>query len=164
MSLYTPPTPSHAQRPQQPNRSKLWFVVLVFLLLTMACLAVVMVVFSGGRLPDLGRAEVSWTPPPEQPAMTPVSPVVSAGSLRFSPGDAVRNVNAGPVNLRQSPGFQNKPASDVMVAVPAGQVGTIAGGPEEVDGLVWWQVRFGERTGWMAERSSSGVTLLDRAP
>lgn len=87
-----------------------------------------------------------------------------AAGQRFAPGDTVLNVNPGPVNLRQSPGFQNKPASDVITAIPAGQAGVIAGGPVEADGLVWWQVRFGERTGWMAERSSSGVTLLDRTP
>jgi hypothetical protein len=76
----------------------------------------------------------------------------------------VRNVNAGPVNLRQTPGFQNKPANDVIAAVPSGQDGSIVDGPVEADGLTWWLVRFGDRTGWMAERSSSGVTLLDRAP
>jgi hypothetical protein len=48
--------------------------------------------------------------------------------------------------------------------VPAKQVVVVEGGPVEADGLVWWQVRLGERIGWMAERSSSGVTLLDRAP
>jgi hypothetical protein len=78
-------------------------------------------------------------------------------------GDAVLNINPGPVNLRQSPGFQNKPANDVIAAVPSGQIVMIEGGPVEADGLVWWPVRLGERSGWMAERSSSGVTLLDRA-
>lgn len=150
----TPPTP----RPQR-DRTKLW-AALVSLLLTMACLAAVAIAFSGGRLPDLGRAEVSWTPSPDQPAAL-ASPAAGIG---FAPGEDVRNASAGPVNLRQSPGFQNKPAGDVIAAVPAGQVVAIVGGPAEVDSLVWWQVRFGEREGWMAERSSSGVTLLDRAP
>ena len=76
----------------------------------------------------------------------------------------MRNVNAGPVNLRQTPGFQNKLANDVIATVPSGQDGSIVDGPVEADGLTWWLVRFGDRTGWMAERSSSGVTLLDRAP
>jgi hypothetical protein len=143
--------------------------MLVFLLLTMACLAAVAIVVSGGRLPDLGGAEVSWTPPPDvvsAPASSgsaPGSPVGNA-EPRFNPGDAVRIVSAGPVNLRQSPGFQNKPANDVVAAVPANQSGVVVAGPQEADGLVWWRVRFGEREGWMAERSNSGVTLLDRAP
>ncbi len=159
MSVYTPPKPP---TPQPRDRTKLW-AALVFLLLTVACLAAMAIAFSGGQLPDLGGAEVSWTPPPDQ-APTLASPAPSALGQRFAVGDTVLNVNPGPVNLRQSPGFQNKPADDVITAVPAGQSGVIAGGPIEVDGLVWWQVRFGERAGWMAERSSSGVTLLDRAP
>jgi hypothetical protein len=158
MSIYPPATPPP---PRQRDRTGLW-AALVFLLLTVACLAAVAIAFSGGRLPDLGGAEVSWTPPPDQPT-TPASASPSVGGQRFAVGDAVQNVNPGPVNLRQSPGFQNKPATDIIAAVPAEQVVEIAGGPVEADGLVWWQVRLGERTGWMAERSSSGVTLLDWA-
>ncbi|HSN74792.1 MAG TPA: hypothetical protein VL334_06835 [Anaerolineae bacterium] len=159
MNAYPPSTPP---APPQRDRTKLW-AALVFLLLTVACLVAVAIAFSGGRLPDLGRAEVSWTPPPDQLTVL-TGPAPLAAGQPFAPGDSVLNVNPGPVNLRQSPGFQNKPANDVITAVPAGQLGVIAGGPEEVDGLVWWQVRFGESEGWMAERSSSGVTLLDRAP
>ncbi len=155
MSVY-PPSP----RPR--DRTRLW-AALVYVLLTVACLVVTALAFSGGRLPDLGGSEVSWTPPAEQALPLPASAPAAAGQ-RFTVGDAVLNVNPGPVNLRQSPGFQNKPANDIITAVPAGQPGVIAGGPAEVDGLIWWQVRFGERTGWMAERSSSGVTLLDQAP
>lgn len=159
MSAYTPATPPS---PRPRDRTKLW-AVLVFSLLTVACVATVAIAFSGGRLPDLGGAEVSWTPPPDQ-GTTLSSAAPSTPGQRFAVGDAVLNVNPGPVNLRQSPGYQNKPANDVLTAVPAGQAGVVTGGPEEADGLVWWQVRFGERAGWMAERSSSGVTLLDRAP
>lgn len=153
-----PPAPRH--------RTRLW-AALVFLVLLIACLAIIVLAISGGRLPDLGGADVTWTPPPEQPAAAveaPSSPAPAGAEGRFQPGNMVRNVNAGPVNLRQSPGFQNKPADDVIMAVRAGLEGEIVGGPEEADGLVWWQVRFGQRAGWMAERSSSGVTLLDRAP
>ena len=160
MSVYPPSTPP---TPQPRDRTKLW-AALAFLLLSISCLAAVALAFSGGQLPDLGRAENSWTPPPDQAATVPDSAPAASAGQRFAVGDAVQNVNPGPVNLRQSPGFQNKPASDVITAVPAGQIIVIAGGPEEADGLVWWQVRFGERAGWMAERSSSGVTLLDRAP
>jgi hypothetical protein len=159
MSVYPPATPPPTR---QRDRTGLW-AALVFLLLAVACLAAVAIAFSGGRLPDLGGAEVSWTPPPDQPTI-PASTSPPASDQRFAVGDAVLNVNPGPVNLRQSPGFQNKPAADVIAAVPAKQVVVVEGGPVEADGLVWWQVRLGERIGWMAERSSSGVTLLDRAP
>lgn len=164
MTAYSPeqsPTP----RPRRSgDRSGLWAVV-TFSLLTVACLALLVVAVSGGRLPDLGQADVSWTPAPELSAEAPLaSPSRAPDAGRFAPGDAVQNVNAGPVNLRQSPGFQNKPASDVIMAVPAGAVGSLTGGPEVADGLVWWRVRFGEREGWIAERSSRGVALLDAAP
>lgn len=161
MSLYTPAKPPTPQQPR--DRTKLWAAV-IFLLLTVACLAAVVVAVSGGRLPDLGQADVSWTPaagPLNAPAAVPAP---AGDDTRFAVGSAVQNINAGPVNLRLSPGFQNKPASDVIMAVPAGAVGTVVDGPQEVDGLTWWRVRFGEREGWMAERSSRGVVLLDRAP
>ncbi len=148
--------------PRKPRNLTLLWTMVAFVLLTIGCLAAVAILASGGRLPELGNGQ-SWTPPPEQPAAAPISTAPSASGLRFQPGDSVLNVNAGPVNLRQSPGFQNKPAGDVIVAVPAREVGVIVAGPVEADGLTWWQVRFGERTGWMAERSSSGVALLDRA-
>lgn len=158
---YQPPAP----QPRRPrSRSGLW-AVLTFMVLSVACLALLVVAVSGGRLPDLGGAAVSWTPPAASGAEAPpASPPPATGAGRFAAGDAVQNINPGPVNLRQSPGFQNKPASDVIMAVPAGAVGTVVAGPEQVDGLVWWRVRFGEREGWMAESSSRGVALLDRAP
>jgi hypothetical protein len=156
MTTYQPPTPPERRAS---NRTGLW-AALTALLLTAACLAAAALVMSGGRLPELGDT-ASWTPPPDQPAAQ-ANPPAAAGGARFALGDAVRNASVGPVNLRQSPGFQNKPAGDILGVVPAGQVGEIAGGPQEADGLVWWQVRFAGVEGWMAERSSQGVTLLDR--
>lgn len=164
MSVNQSSSPSAPQPPR--NRFVLW-MLLAFLVLLIACLAITVLAISGGRLPDLGRADVTWTPSPEQPTAAieaPISPAPAGADGRFQPGDMVLNVNAGPVNLRQSPGFQNKPDSDIIMAVPARLEGEIVGGPEAADGLIWWQVRFGQRAGWMAERSSSGVTLLDRAP
>lgn len=156
MTSYQPTTPPEQRRS---NRAGLWTLLTFFLLLT-ACLAAIAVVMSGGRLPELGNA-ASWTPPPDQPAVQ-ANPPATPAEARFALGDVVRNANAGPVNLRQSPGFQNKPAGDVLTVVPAGQIGEISGGPQEADGLVWWRIRFGAQEGWMAERSSQGVTLLDR--
>lgn len=147
--------------PQQSrDRTALW-AMLAFGMLSLACLAVVALAMSGGRLPDIGQ-EPSWTPPAAQAGL-PV-PAPEAPSSGLAAGMAVLNASAGPVNLRRSPGFQNKPSDDVLVAVPAGSVGAIVDGPQQADGLSWWRVRFGEREGWMAERSSSGVTLLARAP
>jgi hypothetical protein len=153
------PQPSTPPERRKSNRAGLW-AALTFFLLTAACLASVAVVMSGGRLPELGDT-ASWTPPPDQQEAL-AAPPAAAGGAGFTTGDAVRNASVGPVNLRQSPGFQNKPAGDVLAVVPAGQAGEISGGPQEADGLVWWRVRFAGAEGWMAERSSQGVTLLDR--
>ncbi len=157
MTYYPPSTPPE---PRRSSRAGLW-TALTFFLLLIACLLAVAVLMSGGRLPDLGN-ETSWTPPADQPAAQAGQPPAAGAAAGFALGDRVRNANAGPVNLRQSPGFQNKPASDVLAVVPAGQLGEITGGPQEADGLVWWRVRFAALEGWMAERSSQGVTLLDR--
>lgn len=157
MTYYQPSTPPE---PHRSSRAGLW-TALTFLLLLIACLLAVAVVMSGGRLPDLGN-ETSWTPSADQAAAVADQPAPAGAAVGFALGDGVRNASAGPVNLRQSPGFQNKPASDVLAVVPAGQLGEITGGPQQADGLVWWRVRFGGQEGWMAERSSQGVTLLDR--
>jgi hypothetical protein len=157
MTSYQPATPP---QPRRPNRAGLW-TALTFFLLLIACLLAVAVVMSGGRLPDLGN-ETSWTPPADQPAAVAGLPAAAGRPAGFALGDRVRNANAGPVNLRQSAGYQNKPAGDVLAVVPAGQLGEITGGPQEADGLVWWRVRFAALEGWMAERSSQGVTLLAR--
>ncbi|MBE2233475.1 MAG: hypothetical protein IAE85_08280 [Anaerolinea sp.] len=155
MTIYPSSTP-----PRSSGHSGLW-AAMTFFLLIIACLAGLALVMSGGRLPALGN-EASWTPPPAGAPAAVASVAAPAGSGAFALGEAVRNANAGPVNLRRSAGYQNKPAGDVIAAVPAGQMGEISGGPQEADGLVWWRVRFGDLEGWMAERSSQGVTLLDR--
>ncbi len=158
MSIYQPSTPP--QRPGGSSRTGLWAAA-TFFLLTIACLAAAILVMSGGRLPALSDAG-AWTPGPEQPAAAASQPA-AASTASFALGERVRNANAGPVNLRRSAGYRNKPADDVLAVVPSGQVGEIAGGPQEADGLVWWLVRFDGQQGWMAERSSQGVILLDRA-
>jgi hypothetical protein len=78
-------------------------------------------------------------------------------------GDLAVNASAGAVRLRKTPGFQNKPADDVISTVAAGAQGEVIDGPQAADGLQWWLVRFGGKEGWMAERSSQGILLLDRA-
>jgi hypothetical protein len=68
------------------------------------------------------------------------------------------------VNLRQTPGFQSKPAEDVIAVLRAGELATVLEGPEQADGLRWWRVRSNQVEGWMAERSNSGKVLLGPAP
>ena len=58
-------------------------------------------------------------------------------------------------NLRRTPGFKDKPANDILYEIPAQSPVTIIDGPETVDGLTWWNVRFTSQfgnpfTGWLA--------------
>jgi hypothetical protein len=72
------------------------------------------------------------------------------------------NVNNGPVNMRRTPGYKNKPASDRIALVPAGARVTILSGPALADDLVWWYVEWNGRQGWMAESRASGAPLLGK--
>lgn len=100
------------------------------------------------------------TPTPElENTPTPDLPTPS-GPQTFTAGDRARNVNDGPVNLRRSPGYLNKPASDRIGLVPAGDDVEIIGGPRAADELIWWQVRWQGLEGWMAELRASGIRIL----
>jgi len=65
--------------------------------------------------------------------------------------------------MRRSPGYLGKPNSDRIGLVPSGAQLRIVDGPESKDDLVWWQVQWKNRTGWMAERTASGVLILKLA-
>lgn len=86
------------------------------------------------------------------------------GPQTFQVGDIAVNVNDGPVNLRKSPGYLNKPVSDRIGLVPTGDRVEIIGGPASADDLTWWQVRWQGKEGWMAERRASGGRILAPAP
>lgn len=63
--------------------------------------------------------------------------------------------------LRQSPGYSNKNNDvDLLANVPAGDIVQILGGPEQADGLNWWYVSWNGTTGWMADHTGSGKTIL----
>lgn len=72
------------------------------------------------------------------------------------------------VRLRQSPGYVNQPPADIIADAPPNTRLRVVGGPQTVDGLIWWQVdapvQGVQRRGWMAERDPNGVTLLLPAP
>ena len=134
---------------------------------------------------NIGAApDRSWTPPvtatptpthtptpaPQQPEATPPTvqlpahlPTPVPGQWTFQPGDVAVNVNNGPVNLRKTPGYKNKPASDRIALVPAGANVRILHGPALADELVWWYVDWNGLQGWMAERRASGAPMLQKA-
>jgi hypothetical protein len=84
----------------------------------------------------------------------------------FQKGDRV--VTSAVVRMRQTPGYTNKPATDVIADIAQGIAGTVQDGPRMADSLRWWQVATtapnGSRvTGWMAETAPNGTTLLTKA-
>lgn len=117
-----------------------------------------MVALTGGSLDEF-RPGPSWTP---QPAGAATAATALPDNTAFTSGDRVVVAYTGGVNLRRTPGFQNKPAGDSLRTVAGGAQGTVVAGPLDADGLRWWQVRFGGDEGWMAERSSQGRLLLAR--
>lgn len=110
------------------------------------------------------RGPQRWTPvtPTPTPVATPTPPLVGPTPTPegIYVGGTARVVSNVGVRLRRSPGYQNKPASDVLTVVPPHSVVAVVGGPEEADGLRWWRVRWRSYEGWMAEATASGVQLL----
>jgi hypothetical protein len=89
---------------------------------------------------------------------------VQGAEPRLAVGRRGQVISAAAVNLRRTPGYLNKPAGDVLGTVLRGATVDIIGGPQSVDNLTWWQVRAGDRAGWMAETRASGESLLQPAP
>jgi hypothetical protein len=90
----------------------------------------------------------------------------------FAVDEVVRNAyNATNdlVNLRRTPGYRNKASTDVLVKLPVDASLTILGAAQRVDDLTWWPVRYttpGNQsyTGWVAERTVNGQTILAPLP
>lgn len=89
------------------------------------------------------------------PYIGQVSPYVAPVNLRA--GGKARTLTR--VNVRRSPGYVRKPASDVVTVLRAGQVISLLAGHTTKDGLRWW----GVDGGYMAQNTPSGVTILEAA-
>ncbi len=95
-----------------------------------------------------------------------LAPAGQGGVAKFAKGDSVETLDI--VRLRQSPGYQGKPAGDIVADLPAATRGTVIGGPQGADALTWWQLDTVNAAGapvrgWAAEVAPSGVVLLDRS-
>ncbi|MEZ4866913.1 MAG: M23 family metallopeptidase [Caldilineaceae bacterium] len=104
---------------------------------------------------DALLALVATTPPDEMP------------TGKFKAGDRVVTRNV--VRLRRTPGYRDKPVTDVVADIALGVVGTVLGGPRAADALTWWEVETTTPTGatvsgWMADAGPDGGVLLDLAP
>lgn len=149
------PGMNSAPQPKPAGRPLPWALI-TFAALTLCSIAVLAILLTGGNLDEF-RPGLSWTPTAPSDASAPAS---SPENRVFTSGDRVAIAYAGSVNLRRTPGFQNKPDDDTLRTLGQGTTGTITGGPVDVDGLRWWQVRFESGEGWMAEHTSQGRVLL----
>ncbi|MCX7616796.1 hypothetical protein [Tepidiforma sp.] len=81
--------------------------------------------------------------PPPLSGGSPNQPPASSG---LAVGDtAVVRVDGQCLNVRPTPGG-NPP----ITCLPEGTLVTIIGGPQEVNGVTWWQVSAGQVSGWSA--------------
>jgi len=178
------PSSTHSDRGPNPLLSGLGAGLLLFSL--MLCTVLLFIAPAAGRLLNIAPApERSWTPPAPATAPTAAAqleaaptPAVQApattvptsaypapaGPHLFKRGDRAVNAADVPVNLRRTPGYLNKPASDRLTLVPAAATLTIVAGPALVDGLTWWTVRWQDQEGWMAEKRASGGPILAPTP
>ncbi len=83
----------------------------------------------------------------------------------FAAGDTISTLTT--IRLRRTPGFQNKPADDVLGELPMDGRANVVSGPQSLDGLTWWQVRArtldGELLGWLAQSAFGGQDLIAKA-
>ncbi len=162
--------------PQSPRSNPVLTGLTVGLLLFVLTICTLSLWFVPALSRQINVAGVSgprWSPPTATPLPTSTpTPLPSAPTATptpgqqgtFKAGDIAINVNDGPVNLRRTPGYRNKAASDRLALVPAGAQVEILGGPAEADDLVWWRVRWQDYQGWMAETRASGGPILQPAP
>ena len=99
-------------------------------------------------------------------AYVPVSPPVTGAGGAFSPGDQLRTTTT--VRMRKTPGVTNKPATDTVALVPAGETLTVLAGPERADQMTWWRLNWRSPAGalldgWMAQALPAGELLLELA-
>lgn len=64
------------------------------------------------------------------------------------------------VNLRRTPGYTNKSVSDSIYEIPCGEYLELLGDTQNVDGLKWWRVKWNGYTGWIADQTAGGKTIL----
>lgn len=99
---------------------------------------------------DLGS-----TPPPVSSISLTGPTLVPTASATFtpiavSPGVQIIIISQGGINVRSAPGM----GSAVNFTANNNETFTVIGGPEVVDGLVWWQIGDpfnNARIGWVAE-------------
>ena len=92
------------------------------------------------RYPPVPKGQ-SYPPPlaPGGPDQPPSSPSLAVGDT------AVVRADGQCLNVRPAPA-----ANPPLTCLPEGTRVTIVGGPQDLDGITWWQVTNGQVTGWSA--------------
>lgn len=78
---------------------------------------------------------------------------------RINVGMDVEIMN-GPLNMRGQPST----AAQVMLQIPSEWIISITGGPECVDGYVWWLALVNGQTGYIAESGADGYLVTPATP
>lgn len=157
-------------------RSLFWpgFILGLLLMTSISCLGAATVLgVDVSALAEIRPNETpAWVPAPTsiqvpqvEQSPQPSDPI--ANDYTFQIGDSGQNITTGLVRIRRTPGYRSKPENDIIAQTQPGDVFEIIEGPEEADSLLWWKVRYvtaanATITGWMAEASASGVTIMGR--
>lgn len=115
------------------------------------------------QVPEPTSAPVQVSSPTQEPAPTSVpntpvqlpAPQQSTSNAKISCADKLYFVN-----LRRTPGYNGKDKTDSLYEVPCGETVQILGPTKKVDGLTWWNVSWNGYTGWIADHTASGKTVL----
>ncbi len=95
------------------------------------------------------------TPPPNKATNVPVIAVPSS-KVTISCAEDITQAS-----LRESPGYSNKDdTKDILYKVDCGETLQLLGESQPADGLTWWKVSWNSYTGWMADHTASGRTIL----
>ena len=162
---------TQTSNPIPPSRFWPGFALGFFVLAALSCGGLFMLTgLNRLTLAELQPGEPAWTPPP---ATATAPPDESAGAVLAAAGVTAsnlrpemvrRNVTNSRVNVRRSPGYLSKPDGDVLFQLQPGELMVLLEGPVPADNLLWWRVAAetgaGRNEGWVAEATSSGVTIL----
>jgi hypothetical protein len=103
--------------------------------------------------PEVQWGAVAW----RMRGTAPLGACPDAAAPRLTVGVPARVIpGTSPNNLRNVPGTD---AASVTGQIPAGESFAVLAGPLCADGLLWWQVRYGDLTGWTAEGDAASYWL-----
>lgn len=87
--------------------------------------------------------------PPPLPGSKPPSPPPTPQGPKFSPGDTAIVFGTGNgLRIRATPALTGAE----LAVVADGTKLTVVAGPQDADGLTWWNVAYGDITGWSADQ------------